>query len=158
MFVNTLTRAPKILILSVSIGVLATRTVAFFIVFGWPMPIFLSSRKPFSRYESCMVPPSFLMIDTSSRLAWRPSAPSTSSLSSTADEPPCPIRSTASTARFAKCSLSMDSTFDDRVVRAICTRSSRNRVWSLKCDTALSSRALRAILTASRQPSMMSCG
>ncbi|KAL7359857.1 hypothetical protein ACKS0A_10545 [Histoplasma ohiense] len=46
---STLTRAPKILILSVSIAVFATKIFAFSSRLGWFTPIFLSKMNPSSR-------------------------------------------------------------------------------------------------------------
>lgn len=51
---STRTRAPYILILSVSIGVFATRILAFSILRGCPMPIRLSRMKPSSKKDSCV--------------------------------------------------------------------------------------------------------
>jgi len=73
--------------LSLSIVVLARSILAFSILFGWPTPIFFSSIKPSSKKESFNEPPCFLIkiIDSKS--------------------PPFNLN-TASTARFAKWSLS----------------------------------------------------
>ena len=50
---SALTRAPYILILSVSMGMLPTNTLAFSMRVGWPTPIFLSRMNP------CTAPSSF---------------------------------------------------------------------------------------------------
>lgn len=81
---STLMVDPNTLILSVSMGVLANKMVAFSMRFGWWTPGFLSNRKPSSKNESSNVPPVFLMM-------WM------------ALRSPDPFRrSTASTANFEK--------------------------------------------------------
>mmetsp|Transcript_49243 Transcript_49243/g.118341 ORF Transcript_49243/g.118341 Transcript_49243/m.118341 type:complete len:292 (+) Transcript_49243:748-1623(+) len=131
---DTLTRDPYSFTLSVSMGVLAIRMVAFSMRLGWPTPTVLASRMPSSRKESLSLPPAFLMIWMWSR----------SSESFT--------RKMASTASLAKWSFSCVTNLELSVVRAILNRSSRKRASSVEWSTALASRAARATSTAVRQP------
>mmetsp|Transcript_19755 Transcript_19755/g.29528 ORF Transcript_19755/g.29528 Transcript_19755/m.29528 type:complete len:301 (-) Transcript_19755:30-932(-) len=136
----TRTRAPKILILSVSMGVLATRTFASVTHFACPIPKLFSRMNPSSRYESFIEPPFFLMTWMCSRsvLPFR--------------------RKTASTARLAKCSLCCERILELIVVRAIWYKSSFNFSGSDLLSFAAASSASRATFTAFRHPAKIVWG
>mmetsp|Transcript_40486 Transcript_40486/g.96219 ORF Transcript_40486/g.96219 Transcript_40486/m.96219 type:complete len:272 (-) Transcript_40486:57-872(-) len=120
--------------------VLAMRILAFSMRFGCPTPIFLSRMNPSSRKDSSRVPPVRLMIWMDSRFV----------------EPF--RRSTASTARAAKWSLSCVRIFELSVVRAMLRRSRRNSCSFFLLSMLISCRRFWATEQASRNPAMMVMG